>query len=163
LTRDVSRSAGPVWRSVGSRRHDGGAAHLGPGIEPSSFGGFACTATRCRLARRIAGLEGEMGMNTMLRTYGSMVLTVLTLLLASCSRSQGPPTVGELKEFGAVCDKGNDGKRVAVEGYLRFPESFTGRQSAVLRLYRSADFTGTPIGVQMPIGGQANQMEMPPK
>lgn len=102
-------------------------------------------------------------MNAMLRTYGSVVLTALTLMSTSCSRSQGPPTAGELKEFGAVCDKGNDGKRVAVEGYLRFPESFTGRQSAVLRLYQSADFTGTPIGVQMPIGGQANQMEMPPK
>ncbi|MCA1594664.1 MAG: hypothetical protein LC754_18950 [Acidobacteria bacterium] len=103
-------------------------------------------------------------MNTMLRTYGSMVLTVLTLMLASCSRSQGPPTVGELKEFGAVYDKGNDGKRVAVEGYLAPPSSFKkGEISVMLRLYQSADFTGKPIGVQMPIGGQANQMEMPPK
>src|SRR4051794_4807317 len=102
-----------------------------------------------------------MGMNTMLRSYGSTVLTVLTLMLASCSQRQGPPTVGELKEFGAVCDKGNDGKRVAVEGYLRFPQSFTG-QSAVLRLYQNADFTGTPIGVQMPVGNEANQMERPP-
>src|SRR4051812_44856065 len=102
-------------------------------------------------------------MNAMLRTCGPMALAVLTLMLASCGQSQGPPTVGELEAFGAVCDKGNDGKRVAVEGYLRFPSSFKGRESAVLRLYQSEDFKGTPIGVQMPIGQQANQMEMPPK
>jgi hypothetical protein len=72
-------------------------------------------------------------------------------------------TVGEVKESGAVCDKANDGKRVAVEGYLRFPSSFKGGGSVVLRLYPSADPGGKPIGVQMPIGGQPNQMEMPPK
>ncbi len=102
-------------------------------------------------------------MNTMLRIYGSTALTVLALMSASCGQKQGPPTTGEVKEFGAVCDKANDGKRVAVEGYLRFPESFTGSFSTVLNLYRGADFAGTPIGVQIRIGQQANQMELPPK
>src|SRR5262249_9087547 len=87
-------------------------------------------------------------------------LVLFTFLFASCGES-GPPTPGEMKDFGAVCDKANDGKRVAVEGYLRFPDSFKGDQSAVLRLYKTADFAGTPIGVQIKIGSQANQMEMP--
>lgn len=86
---------------------------------------------------------------------------LVTFVLAACS--EGPPTVGEHRDFGAVCEKANDGKRVSVEGYLRFPESFTGSLSAVLRLYQGADFTGTPIGVQTRIGTQANQMELPPK
>jgi hypothetical protein len=104
-----------------------------------------------------------MGMNTLLRIYGSTALTVLALMSASCGQKQGPPAAGEVKEFGAVCDKANDGKRVAVEGYLRFPSSFKGGVSVVLRLYPSAEPRGKPVGVQMPIGGQANQMEMPPK
>jgi hypothetical protein len=97
------------------------------------------------------------------QTMGSNKLAGLILVavaLAACS--YGPPTAGELKEFDSVCDKANDGKRIAVVGYLRFPDKFTGTQSAVLRLYKEADFKSTPIGVQTSIGSNANQMELPP-
>jgi hypothetical protein len=89
-----------------------------------------------------------------------VLVLVLVLVLGACS--YGPPTAGELKDFDSVCDKANDGKRIAVVGYLRFPDKFTGTQSAVLRLYKEADFKGTPIGVQTSIGSNANQMELPP-
>jgi hypothetical protein len=90
-----------------------------------------------------------------------VVFGLVALLFAACG-SSGPPTVGEQKSFDTACDKANSGKRVAVEGYLRFPKEFTGTQSAVLRLYKAPDLAGTPIGVQTHIGSQANQMELPP-
>ena len=51
-----------------------------------------------------------------------IALALMPLALAACgSAEKKPPTVGEAKDFATVCDKTNDGKRVAVDGYLRFP------------------------------------------
>ena len=86
-----------------------------------------------------------------------ITLSLIVGLLAACS--QPAPTVGEAKDFAAVCDKANNGKRVAVEGYLRFPDSFTGDQSVVLRLYETDSFQGKPIGVQTEFGTQTNQVD----
>jgi hypothetical protein len=89
------------------------------------------------------------------------ILTVLSLaivLLTACN--QEPPTVGEATAFATACDRANDGKRVAVEGYLLFPESFTGDESVVLQLYETDDFDGTPIGVTLKFGSEANQVEL---
>ena len=89
---------------------------------------------------------------------------LLSLFFAACGGgAPEPPTAGEAKDFAAVCDKANEGKRVAVGGYLRFPEKFTGSQSVVLRLYEGGDYAGAPLGVQTPIGRQANQAELAPK
>jgi hypothetical protein len=89
---------------------------------------------------------------------------LLALVFAACGGgAPGPPTAGEAKDFASACDKTNEGKRVAIVGYLRFPEKFTGAQSVVLRLYEGGDYAGTPIGVQTPIGKQANQAELAPK
>ena len=90
---------------------------------------------------------------------------LLALASTACGESAPPepPTAGEAKEFASVCDKANEGKRVAVVGYPRFPEKFTGTQSVVLRLYEGADYAGAPVGVQTPIGKQANQAELAPK
>ena len=92
-------------------------------------------------------------------------VAMLALASAACGASAPPepPTAGEAKEFPSVCDKSNEGKRVAVVGYPRFPEKFTGAQSVVLRLYEGADYAGAPVGVQTPIGKQANQAELAPK
>ena len=73
----------------------------------------------------------------------------LLVLCAACGGgAPEPPTTGEAKDFASVCDKANEGKRVAVVGFLRFPEKFTGTSSVVLRLYGGSDYTGAPIGVQ---------------
>src|SRR5262249_49190221 len=70
----------------------------------------------------------------------TMVLNKLAAVILAClalgACSYGPPTPGELKDFDAVCDKANSGKRIAVVGYLRFPDKITGNQSGVLRLYK---------------------------
>jgi hypothetical protein len=86
-----------------------------------------------------------------------VALSLVALALAACSKAA--PTVGEAKDFTAACDKANDGKRIAVAGYLRFPDSFTDDQSVVLRLYEADDFGGKPIGVDIEFGTQANQVE----
>ena len=86
-----------------------------------------------------------------------ITLSLIGVLLAACS--QPVPIVGEAKDFAVVCDKANDGKRVAVEGYLRFPNSFTGDQSVVLWMYKARDLGGKPIGVQIEFGTQANQID----
>jgi hypothetical protein len=90
-----------------------------------------------------------------------IVYSLAVVILGACS--DATPTVGEAKSFPTACDKVNDGKRVAVAGYLRFPSSFTGNQSVVLRLYETPDFKGKPIGVQIDIGTKANQVDPVPK
>ena len=88
----------------------------------------------------------------------------LLIFFAACGGGASePPTTGETKEFASVCDKADEGKRVAVVGFLRFPERFTGTSSVVLRLYAGADYAGAPVGVQTRIGNQANQVELAPK
>ena len=93
-----------------------------------------------------------------LRTMFSIALLIFC---AACASEA--PTAGETKDFASVCDKANEGKRVAVIGFLRFPDRFTGTSSVVLRLYAGGDYAGEPIGVQTPIGSQANHAELAPK
>jgi|GEM_PF-1336694 len=88
----------------------------------------------------------------------------LLIFCASCGGgAPEAPTAGEMKDFASLCDKANEGKRVAVVGFLRFPEKFTGTRSVVLRLYGGSDYAGAPVGVQTMIGNQANQVELAPK
>ena len=95
---------------------------------------------------------------------GLIVVSSIVLAFAACGSSEKkPPTPGETKEFAAVCDKANDGKRVAVEGYLRLPEEVNRKIGLVLRLYKTNDYSGKPIGVSSEIGNQANQVEFMPK
>ena len=55
-----------------------------------------------------------------LRSFRIIDLSLAAVALMACS--EGPPTAGEPREFATVCDKANDGHRVAVEGYLRLPD-----------------------------------------
>jgi hypothetical protein len=92
--------------------------------------------------------------------HAFIISGLIVLSLAACSEEA--PTVGEVKEFAAVCQEANKGKRIAVDGYLRLPDSFSGDSSVVLRLYETAEFAGETIGVQTKIGPEANQMENVP-
>ena len=97
-------------------------------------------------------------------TLRGIFLIGLLMFSAACGAgSSEPPTAGEMKDFASLCDKANEGKRVAVSGFLRFPEKFTGTSSVVLRLYAAGDYAGAPVGVQTRIGNQANQVELAPK
>jgi hypothetical protein len=84
---------------------------------------------------------------------------LLMWVLVACGNSNAPATTGEVKTFANVCDKANDGKRVSLVGFLRFPDSFTGEQSVVLRMYETGDFKGKPVGVQTEFGTGVNQLE----
>ena len=88
------------------------------------------------------------------------IVMLLAIVLSACGSQ--PPTVGQSTDFASACDKANDGKRIAVVGYLRFPESYSGDLSMVLRLYSDDGFGGTPIGVETHIGTGANQVEAVP-
>lgn len=85
-----------------------------------------------------------------------ILLVLSLLLLVSCS--QEPPTVGVDQSFATACDEANEGTRIALQGFLRLPDSFTGDESVVLRLYETDAFDGVPVGVTVPIGTEANQM-----
>ena len=107
------------------------------------------------------------GMFTRLACIG---LSAAALVLAACS--EGPPSVGQPRTFDAVCDKGNDGKRVAVEGYLRLPETITVEKNrrtgstteiVVVRLFQSGAYAGTPIGVNFDFGTSPNNMDELPQ
>jgi hypothetical protein len=87
-----------------------------------------------------------------------LILSLMVILLAACSKP-ATPVVGVDTDFATACNKSNDGKRIALAGFLRLPDSFSGDQSVVLRLYETNDFTSQPIGVQAEFGTQANQVE----
>ena len=109
------------------------------------------------------GKEFNRLKRSLMNLRSSLCLALLIFCTACGGGSNEPPTAGETKDFASVCDKANEGKRVAVVGFLRFPEKFTGTSSVVLRLYGAGDYAGAPIGVQTKIGNQANQVELAPK
>lgn len=93
-----------------------------------------------------------------------IVAGLVALTCTACGPTEKKPaTPGEVKAFASVCDKANDSKRVAVEGYLRLPEEVNRKIGPVLRLYPTPEFSGRPIGVSTEIGSQPNQIAMIPK
>ncbi|MGH9901837.1 MAG: hypothetical protein ACRD68_08515 [Pyrinomonadaceae bacterium] len=92
-----------------------------------------------------------------------IALSLSILALAACGGETKPPTVGETKDFATVCDKANEGKRIAVVGYLRLPEEVKPKIGPVLRMYPTADFSGKPVGVSTTIGSQPNQVGLIPQ
>ena len=85
----------------------------------------------------------------------------LVLAVVACGGNEAP-TRGTDTPFASVCDESNKGERVAVTGYLRLPDSFTGDLSVVLRLFETDSFSGTPIGATVRLGTEANQIENVP-
>lgn len=58
-----------------------------------------------------------------MRLRNLIVAGLVALTCTACGPTEKkPPTPGEVKAFASVCDKANDSKRIAVEGYLRLPE-----------------------------------------
>jgi len=93
-----------------------------------------------------------------------MAASLFAFALVACGGGEKkPPTVGEAKGFATVCDKANEGKRVAVDGYLRLPDQLNPKIGPVLRLYPTTEFSGQPVGVSTVIGGQPNQIGFIPK
>jgi hypothetical protein len=97
----------------------------------------------------------------MIRFQYLFVVSLFILGLAACGGDE-PATAGVETAFADVCNESNEGERVAVEGYLRLPDSFSGDFSVVLRLFETDSFEGTPIGATVRLGTEANQMENMP-
>jgi hypothetical protein len=85
-----------------------------------------------------------------------IALGLMALMLTACD--EGAPTAGTPTAFDAACDKANDGKRLALTGYLRLPDSFKADGTVLARLYQQNDFKGTPIAVSMKFGSEPNQL-----
>jgi hypothetical protein len=81
-------------------------------------------------------------------------------LLTGCASE--PPTVGKSIELKQACDRSNDGKRVAVEGYLKLPEEIPvdNTISILLEIRRSEDVKklNGRVGVWTQYGNEANQV-----
>ncbi len=79
-----------------------------------------------------------------------LVVTVFVLCISACTAGTSYP--GLLQGFPSACDKSNEGQQIAVEGYLRLPDTLTDPRQVVLRLYPDMSFTAKPIGVNMKFG-----------
>jgi hypothetical protein len=101
----------------------------------------------------------------MTRQGGRALGTILAAALMVGCGGEGPPTPGELKTLATVCDKANDGKRMAVEGHLSLLDSFSERsssQSAPLLIRATPQDTADQIFVWMPYGTGPNSMDKLP-
>jgi len=94
------------------------------------------------------------------RMLSLLLLLAFSLLLVACS--QESPTAAVEQPFANICSDANKGERVAVQGFLRLPDSFSGDLSIVLRLYETDTFSGIPIGAQIRLGSEPNQVENVP-
>ncbi len=83
------------------------------------------------------------------------VMTMVGLCLAACKPATAYP--GTLQDFAVACAGFNKGQQVAVEGYLRLPDTLTSTSSVELRLYRDLGFHGRPIGVPLLFGDAPNE------
>lgn len=86
------------------------------------------------------------------------VLLLLAVSITACAPFTARP--GELQSFAGACDKPNEGLDIAVEGYLRLPDSFSDSSTIALRLYVDPGFRGKPIGVMMQFGNGPNQVRL---
>lgn len=85
---------------------------------------------------------------------------VLLVLVSGCGST--PPTVGKATEFTQACDQGNDGERVAVEGYLKLPDQIPVDDTLVMLLEirpsQDVEVIENKIGVWTHYGSEANQV-----
>ena len=85
------------------------------------------------------------------------------LFLGACGEG-GPPTPGVPVSFEAVCGKANQGKRVMLEGYLEFPDSFGASEPTIMmRVRPSLASWENVVGASARLGNGANSVELPPK
>jgi hypothetical protein len=83
--------------------------------------------------------------------YWTLLVSVLTALgVIACARET--PHAGELRSFEEACQKFNEGRWIAVEGYLILPDAFSPADSVELRLYRDLTFSGKRIGAAIFFG-----------
>jgi len=90
-----------------------------------------------------------------MRYWILLVPLLSSILMMACVTTT--PRPGELQAFSQACEKSNEGALIAVEGYLRLPDTFTPGDSVELLLYRDLTFSGEPIAATMTFGDGPNQ------
>ena len=91
------------------------------------------------------------------------IVPLLCLFLIACGES-GPPTRGVPVTFEAVCGKSNEGKRVMLEGFIEYPQSFkVSEETIMMRVRPSLTSWENVVGASARLGNAANNVEMPPK
>lgn len=85
---------------------------------------------------------------------------VLAAMLTGCA--DPAPTVGKLTELAQVCDRSNDGQRIAVAGYLKLPDEIPVDNdiSVLLEIRQSQDVKklNNRVGVWTSYGTEPNQV-----
>ena len=82
-------------------------------------------------------------------------MALMGIRITACTPRRSYP--GVLQDFPSACEKYNESHQIAVEGYLRLPDTLTSTTSVELRLYRDLRFQGRPIGVPMLFGDSPNE------
>jgi len=90
-----------------------------------------------------------------------LAAALFCVLLAGCGDS-GPPTRGTPVSFADVCGKAYDGKRVMLEGFLRFPSEFKSDEVTVMLRLKPDPETPDVVGVSAKLGNAVNNVELPP-
>ena len=108
-------------------------------------------------------LRGRWGKMRITAIAARLAAALLVMFVAGCGDS-GPPTVGTAVSFDNVCDKANVDKRIALEGYLDFPEQFKSKDITIMmRLRPSPSTKDKVVGVSVKLGVGPNHVALPPK
>jgi hypothetical protein len=96
-----------------------------------------------------------------MKQYFHLPILSILFILAGCYTKSEPPTVGKKVSFDRTCDRSNDGKRIAVEGFLTLPETISSQDtiSVLLEIRSVKDLNKTSrVGVWTIYGTAANQV-----
>jgi hypothetical protein len=88
---------------------------------------------------------------------------ICALAVSAGCNSDTPTAQGVLVTFDTVCDTSNEGKRVALEGFLNFPSKFNAKApSIVMRLQGAPTRTSKVIGASFSLNAGSNTIIAPP-
>jgi hypothetical protein len=96
-----------------------------------------------------------------MKKYLYLPMLAILFPLAGCDSKPEPPTVGQKVSFDRICDRSNDNKRIAVEGFLTLPEKVSSKDkiSVLLEIRSVKDVSKLGrVGVWTPYGKAANQI-----
>jgi hypothetical protein len=102
-----------------------------------------------------------MSNTCLMKKHFYLPILAILFVLAACNTKSEPPTVGKKVSFDRVCDRSNDGKRIAVEGFLTLPEKVSSQDTiSVLLEIRSVKDVNKPgrVGVWTRYGTALNQI-----
>src|SRR5687767_13535532 len=111
------------------------------------------------LSDNVIGRRGMGEIRIAKRAAASLVVA----LVSGCD--SGPPTVGTPVTFATVCDKANQDKRVALEGYLDFPSQFKAKDVTIMMRLRPTPFAKDErvVGASVKLGTGPNYVALPPR